>query len=80
MKTYITKDYFISHANEIHGNKYNYDKITTLKGVTKVEIKCPIHGLFLQNKYDHLKGRGCPVCGLKKTKIQKGKRIEFYMG
>ena len=80
MKAHITKDYFINHANQIHGNKYNYDKIKTLEGVTKVEIICPEHGLFLQSKYDHLNGCGCPICGLKKNKRTKKKKNKVLYG
>ena len=58
-----TTQEFISKAEKIHGDKFNYDKVD-YKGVKiPVIITCPIHGDFLQKPSDHLNNRGCEICG-----------------
>ena len=57
-----TLDQFISQANRIHDNKYDYSNVVYVNGLTKVEIVCPAHGVFIQSPQDHLSGRGCPKC------------------
>jgi hypothetical protein len=57
-----TKEQFIIDANTIHLGKYNYSKINYIGARKKIEITCPIHGLFTQRPNDHLNGRGCPKC------------------
>jgi hypothetical protein len=58
----FSTDQFISKSREIHGSKYGYDDVDYQAIMTKVKIKCPMHGLFFQNPRDHLKGAGCPEC------------------
>lgn len=54
---------FIKCAREVHGDKYDYSKVTFIKTkVKKVTIICPIHGEFLQAVNVHLNGSGCPKC------------------
>lgn len=57
------KEYFEHRAREIHGIKYNYDKIDYKTSKIKVTINCPIHGDFNQIPGVHLKGSGCRKCG-----------------
>ena len=58
---------FLSEANKVHGDKYNYSKITKLDGVmTPVEIVCKDHGSFWQTPSMHKQGQGCPACSNKK--------------
>jgi very-short-patch-repair endonuclease len=56
-----TKD-FISRANLIHENKYDYSKTIYINGKTKVFIICPEHGVFKANPRNHLSGNGCQDC------------------
>jgi len=55
---------FITKANIIHDNKFDYSKVElnnrTLK---KVIIICPIHGKYEQIPSQHLSGKGCLLCG-----------------
>ena len=69
---------FIQQSNEIHGNKYVYDKVdfcdkdSVIKKengnytsyIRKVLIGCkkPNHGYFFQNTSIHKTGAGCPIC------------------
>jgi hypothetical protein len=56
-----THSEFIIQANKIHHNKYNYIEQYVSDDV-KLNIKCPIHGLFYQLPSSHLQGCGCPKC------------------
>ena len=60
-KRYTLDDY-INECNNIHLNKYNYTKVIDIHN-EKIEIICPIHGSFFQNRYSHKNGNGCPKCG-----------------
>lgn len=55
---------FIKRSREIHGDKYDYSKINYVNSQTKVCIICPKHGEFWQTPSHHLKGIGCPKCGI----------------
>lgn len=59
------KDNFIQKAKLIHGDKYDYSNVNYEKSYIKIKINCPEHGEFEQIPNSHLKGRGCPTCGLK---------------
>ena len=84
-----TKD-FIEKAKEIHNDFYDYSKAIFNKSSEPITIICPMHGEFLQTPEKHLKGRGCPKCGVIKrakkrtytteTFIEKAKEIhnDFY--
>ena len=60
--TKLTSKEFIKKAKEIHGDKYNYDKVDYLNSRNKVTIICPIHGDFEQVPFTHLQGSSCPKC------------------
>lgn len=57
------KENFIKKSIFMHGERYDYSKVNYVNIKTKVCIICKIHGEFLQDFNNHLKGRGCPVCG-----------------
>ena len=57
-------DEFIKKARNVHGNKYDYNKVEYVNTHTKVCIICPKHGEFWQRpSAHHAKGQGCPKCG-----------------
>jgi len=58
----LTTEEFIIRSNKIHNNKYNYSEVKYFNNKTKVKIKCPNHGIFLQRPDAHLRGQGCPKC------------------
>jgi len=61
-KTITNKD-FIERSKEIHGNKYNYDKIEYKNYRSKIKIYCNnCNQFFIQIAGNHLKGSGCPYC------------------
>jgi predicted nucleic acid-binding Zn-ribbon protein len=67
----LTKEEFIEKARKIHGNFYDYSKVDYINNKTKVTIICPIHGKFEQSPNNHLKGQGCPKCGIQKNALSR---------
>lgn len=56
---------FIALAGLVHGEEtYDYGKVNYQTTHEKVEIVCPEHGRFTQRPSAHLRGAGCPNCGL----------------
>jgi hypothetical protein len=74
-KTYT----FIQKAKEVHGDKYDYSLVNYLTNKTKVTITCPIHGEFNQTPNSHLKGDGCPKCGLINRGNSKTKTLSQFI-
>lgn len=63
---------FIEKSKKIHGDKYNYDKVTYVNNSTKVKIKCIEHNeYFFQAPNNHLNGSGCPRCSNKNSPSTK---------
>jgi hypothetical protein len=58
----LTLEHFVSRANQIHANRYNYEKTVYVNNNTKVQIDCPDHGPFFQVPASHLIGAGCKIC------------------
>ena len=58
----LTTPIFIKKSNNIHNFKYIYSNAEYINNKTSVDIICPIHGVFKQLPYNHLKGHGCPKC------------------
>lgn len=55
---------FINIANEIHKNRYTYEKFQYVNCKVKGKITCSIHGDFEQTPDLHINARaGCPHCG-----------------
>ena len=65
-----TTEEILEKFKKVHGDKYDYSKVEYKKLILPVEIICPIHGSFLQSPHAHLKGQGCPKCGIE-SRIQK---------
>jgi hypothetical protein len=77
--TKTTND-FIKKANEIHGDKYIYNKVNYVCNKSKVEIICKKHGSFKQFASGHLQGSGCPHC-LLKSETEVGNILkEYFIG
>ena len=62
LRNAIAKDSFINKSIKLHNNKYNYSLVEYVDSVTKVNIICPIHGVFEITPNKHLKKRGCSKC------------------
>ena len=57
-----TGDEFIDEAKILYDNFYNYESVNYIGCKTKVDIICPIHGIFQQSPDSHLAGHGCVLC------------------
>ena len=66
-----TKEEFIAKAKLVHGDKYDYSKVEYVGALTKVCIICPKHGEFWQEANSHLRGQGCPKCGVENHRKNK---------
>lgn len=62
---------FIEDSTNVHGDRYDYSKVEYVKNSIKVCIVCPEHGEFWQIPKNHLKGCGCPICGLRLSRAGK---------
>ena len=60
-KRRTTKE-FIELSKQIHNNRYDYSLVDYINKEKKVDIICPIHGVFSQKAGLHLLGSGCPKC------------------
>jgi hypothetical protein len=58
-----TPQTFISIANKIHENYYDYSLVSLNRITDYVDIICPKHGIFTQRANNHIHlGNGCPKC------------------
>ena len=55
---------FIEKAQEIHGQKYNYENVIYKQSDSKVNIQCKLHGDFMQAPEHHINGGGCQHCAI----------------
>ena len=72
---------FIEKAVLVHGEKYDYKKVSYANRRAKVKIICPVHGVFAQTPASHLEGSGCIDCAGKRqytTKTFIAKAIETH--
>lgn len=53
---------FIIQANNMHNNKYLYDKVNYINSYTTICITCVEHGDYWQAPNNHLNGVECPSC------------------
>jgi len=65
----LTKEIVIKQFNKVHKNKYDYSLFENYEGVdSKIDIICPIHGVFNQQISHHKKGVKCPKCAIEDIK------------
>lgn len=84
MREYFShKDIFVDKARKIHGDRYDYDKVSYINNQTNVIVTCKIHGDFniLPNNHTSKKS-GCPICSFSKNEdlianILQSNRIEY---
>ena len=70
----IDTNIFIKRAQQVHGDKYDYTRTIYKRSTEKVEIICPVHGVFLQRPENHVNQKqDCPTC----ANSRKGKQERF---
>src|SRR6056300_1090867 len=70
---------FINKAKEVHGDLYDYSKVDYKKAIEKVIIICKIHGEYLQQPSNHLRGNGCTVCSISKRNNKSRYTSEIFI-
>ena len=70
---------FVTKADKIHGENYDYSLVEYIKSSIKVKIICPTHGEFEQIPYSHLSGKGCPKCKGDKSRILNQSNTEEFL-
>lgn len=66
-----TTEEFIKEAKEVHGDRYDYSLVDYQGAKVNVQIICKEHGPFPQRPENHLKGQGCPKCGILNRSISR---------
>lgn len=61
---------FVTRANVIHNNSYDYIEKTYTKASETLDICCKKHGVFSQVGLNHLSGQGCPKCSNQMSKAE----------
>lgn len=66
---------FVEKANRCHAEKYDYSSIkdTSIIGDMYLTIICNTHGRFQQKAKDHVRNRGCNLCG-RQSAIKSSKK------
>ena len=70
-------DEFLKRAIEIHKDKYKYSNYDGMK--KKLDIICPLHGIFKMFAYAHLRGQECPPCANELRSKNSSKTTEKYI-
>lgn len=73
------KKTFIERCEEIHKNKYIYNKVDYVDSHTKVIVTCKKHGDFQTFPYRLLNGSGCPKCKSEKAHIKLSKSTSKFI-
>ena len=81
MKKYNSKttEQFIKEAKNIHEDTYDYSLVNYINSYTKIDIICPIHGIFKQQPSNHLNGNKCKKCANDKLKKNRKKPLEKFI-
>jgi len=59
-----SQELYITQANNIHNNRYDYSKVDYINMKSNIIIICSIHGEFSQTANNHIQGSGCSRCGI----------------
>lgn len=71
--------YYINMAKENHSDFYDYSLVKYIKANSKIDIICPVHGVFKQSCSHHLFGSGCKKCGNLKSNFHRKKTTEGFI-
>ncbi|WP_147411214.1 hypothetical protein [Pseudomonas cavernicola] len=70
----------IERARKKHKDFYDYALVPTEgNSCDKVQIRCPKHGLFSQDFYQHSRGMGCPKCWNERRNMRRKKNEVFIL-
>jgi very-short-patch-repair endonuclease len=65
----------LERLKKVHGDEYDYSLVEYVEAHTKISIRCRKdgHGIFEQTLNNHLRGQGCPKCGIIKSDTKRTK-------
>lgn len=79
---FLNREEFIKKSNDVHDLKYDYSKVDYINYVTKVDIICPLHGIFKQRPDNHINSKcGCKRCSfscISKPEIKLFNELKIY--
>ena len=74
-----TVDEFIDESNIIFNYRYDYSDVKYINCKTKIDIICPINGVFQLTPDNHLSGHGCSKCAFDtNSKKMKDKAASIF--
>lgn len=76
----VSTEEFVRRAKLIHGDTYSYDQTIYINQKTPMKIfcnKCKVY--FLQLPTNHLRGKGCKTCAIKKVHDKQRKPLEKFI-
>lgn len=71
----MTTEEFIKKAKKVHGDKYDYSKVSYVDRRIKITIICPIHGEYQDTPERHLSGFTCPKCREEERRLIREKEF-----
>lgn len=79
-KSKITTESIINDFKDVHGLRYNYDKVNYISMHNKVIITCLIHGDFEILPNHHLKRKvNCAKCSFEENRLNKRDTTESFL-
>ena len=78
MSKKLTNQCFIERASIVHNNFYDYSNVNYINIDTKIEIICPVHGVFYQRPDHHLSGHVCKKCS-SNSEIHQKRRENIFL-
>ena len=72
-----TTEQVLNEFKNIHGDKYDYSLVKYNGDRSYITVICKEHGKFQQRPHEHLRGRGCNICGGTKKKTEEQVLSEF---
>ena len=78
-QTARTFEDWVSLCKAVHGDQYEYIRLTKRDGRAALVLRCPEHGEFVQAAKTHLQGRGCSKCGGIKIAESKRMSVDDYV-
>ena len=79
MSKKINEQELIEKFKIIHRDKYDYSLFKYDKMHSQSTIICPIHGEFEQSPHSHLRGQGCPKCGIEKRSNKRRYDLDVFI-
>lgn len=75
---YTTEEY-VSNAQRVWENTYNYSKTIYVNSKTNITVICPEHGEFEINPKYHLSGGKCTICTALKIESQQETAVRQFL-